>query len=34
MSLDETIQDPGDVLRYLYDYGDQWELRIRLEGDL
>ncbi|MFZ0832875.1 MAG: plasmid pRiA4b ORF-3 family protein [Mycobacterium sp.] len=29
--LDETVQEPGDVLRYLYDYGDTWELTIRLE---
>lgn len=29
--LDETLQDPGDVLSYLYDYGDSWELTIRLE---
>lgn len=29
--LDETLQDPGDVLTYLYDYGDSWELKIRLE---
>jgi len=29
--VDETLQEPGDVLRYLYDYGDTWELTIRLE---
>ncbi len=29
--LDETIQEPGDVLHYVYDYGDSWELTIRLE---
>lgn len=29
--LDEVIQDPGDVLDYVYDYGDSWELKIRLE---
>lgn len=29
--LDETLQEPGDVLAYLYDYGDSWELTIRLE---
>lgn len=29
--LDETLQDPGDVLRYVYDYGDAWELTLRLE---
>jgi hypothetical protein len=29
--LDETLQDPGDVPHYAYDYGDGWELTIRLE---
>lgn len=29
--LDETLQEPGDVLHYLYDYGDNWELTLRLE---
>jgi hypothetical protein len=29
--LDETLQEPGDVLNYLYDYGDNWELTLRLE---
>ncbi len=29
--LDETVQDPGDVLHYVYDYGDSWELTLRLE---
>lgn len=29
--LDETLQDPGDVLHYVYDYGDSWELTVRLE---
>lgn len=29
--LDEALQDVGDVLHYLYDYGDGWELTIRLE---
>lgn len=29
--LDETLQDPGDVLHYVYDYGDSWELTLRLE---
>lgn len=29
--LDETLQQPGDVLRYAYDYGDGWELILRLE---
>jgi hypothetical protein len=31
MRLDETLQEPGDVLRYVYDYGDSWELTLRLE---
>jgi Plasmid pRiA4b ORF-3-like protein len=29
--LDETLQEPGDVLHYVYDYGDSWELVLRLE---
>ena len=29
--LDETLSAPGDVLYYLYDYGDNWELTLRLE---
>lgn len=29
--LDETLQLPGDVLHYVYDYGDGWELTLRLE---
>jgi hypothetical protein len=29
--FDETLLEPGDVLHYLYDYGDTWELTIRLE---
>lgn len=29
--LDETLQEPGDVLQYIYDYGDSWELTLRLE---
>ena len=29
--LDETLQDVGDVLRYVYDYGDSWDLTLRLE---
>lgn len=28
--LDETLQEPGDVLRYVYDYGDQWDLTLRV----
>lgn len=29
--LDETLHVPGDALRYCYDYGDSWELTLRLE---
>jgi hypothetical protein len=29
--LDETMQDAGDVLCYVYDFGDNWELTLRLE---
>src|SRR5690349_19932427 len=29
--LDETVQLPGDVLRYVYDYGDEWALTLVLE---
>ena len=29
--LDETLQELGDVLAYAYDYGDSWELTLRLE---
>ena len=29
--LDEVIQEPGDILFYAYDYGDGWELRLKLE---
>ena len=29
--LDETLSEPGDVLHYLYDYGDNWELTLRLD---
>ncbi|MEP6528276.1 MAG: plasmid pRiA4b ORF-3 family protein [Nocardioidaceae bacterium] len=31
---DETLQEAGDVLHYLYDYGDSWELTFRLEDVL
>lgn len=30
--LDEVLVDPGDVLHYVYDYGDDWEHTIRLEA--
>lgn len=29
--LDEALAAPGDVLHYLYDYGDNWELTLCLE---
>ena len=29
--LDEVIQEPGDILSYVYDYGDSWDLRLKLE---
>jgi len=29
--LDETLTATGDALHYLYDYGDNWELTLRLE---
>lgn len=29
--LDEVLQEPGDALQYLYDYGDSWELTLRVE---
>ena len=31
VTLDETLVEPGDVLHYVYDYGDNWDLTIRLE---
>jgi hypothetical protein len=31
VTLDETLAEPGDVLHYVYDYGDHWDLTIRLE---
>lgn len=30
--LDEVLQAPGDVLFYLYDYGDNWNLTLYLEN--
>ncbi|MEV8273370.1 plasmid pRiA4b ORF-3 family protein [Microbacterium sp. NPDC077184] len=30
--VDEVFADPGDVLRYVYDYGDAWQLILRLEA--
>ena len=31
VTLDQTLAEPGDVLHYVYDYGDNWDLTIRLE---
>lgn len=30
--LDETLVEPNDILRYCYDYGDDWGLTIQLEA--
>ncbi len=32
--LDEAVQIPGEILSYAYDYGDNWELTLRLENVL
>jgi hypothetical protein len=32
--LDEAVQIPGELLSYAYDYGDNWELTLRLENVL
>ncbi|KAB1656995.1 plasmid pRiA4b ORF-3 family protein [Pseudoclavibacter sp. CFCC 11306] len=29
--LDEALQQPGDRLFYVYDYGDHWQVTLRLE---
>ena len=29
--LDETLATPGEVLHYVYDYGDCWDIKIFLE---
>lgn len=29
--IDETLQEPGDELHYVYDFGDYWNMVIRLE---
>ncbi|MEU2200576.1 plasmid pRiA4b ORF-3 family protein [Isoptericola sp. NPDC019482] len=31
VTLGETLGEPGDVLHYVYDYGDDWELALKLE---
>src|SRR5690625_972550 len=30
--LDETVQAAGDTLRYVYDYGDDWRIRLKVEA--
>jgi hypothetical protein len=30
--LGELLQEPGDLLEYVYDYGDDWDLRIVVES--
>ena len=30
--LDETVQAVGDSLRYVYDYGDDWQVRLKVEA--
>lgn len=32
--LDEVLAESGDVLRYVYDYGDDWQLKIKVEAVL
>jgi Plasmid pRiA4b ORF-3-like protein len=32
--LDEIMQEAGDVVAYVYDYGDSWELTLRLDNVL
>lgn len=29
--LDEVFEEPGDILRYVYDYGDEWRVTLRLD---
>lgn len=29
--MDEVLGLPGDVLRYVYDYGDEWTVALKLE---
>lgn len=29
--LDEVLAEPGDVLRYVYDFGDEWRHALELE---
>ncbi|MDN5687880.1 MAG: plasmid pRiA4b ORF-3 family protein [Brachybacterium sp.] len=30
--LDEAVQEVGDTLRYVYDYGDDWQVRLKVEA--
>ncbi|WP_422116548.1 plasmid pRiA4b ORF-3 family protein [Brachybacterium sp. UNK5269] len=30
--IDEALQEPGDRLEYVYDYGDDWHLVLQVEG--
>ncbi|WP_062465409.1 plasmid pRiA4b ORF-3 family protein [Demequina soli] len=30
--LDQVLQDAGDVVRFAYDYGDSWELTVRVDS--
>ena len=32
--LDEVVQVPGEILSYVYDYGDNWGITLRLEDVL
>lgn len=32
LRLDQLVTSPGDQLRYLYDFGDSWQIVIRLEA--
>lgn len=30
--IDETIHAAGDIVNYVYDYGDDWQVKIKLEA--
>lgn len=34
VQLDETLAEPGDLLHYVYDYGDHWDVTLRLDDVL